>query len=143
MADSFGKKDREKKRKKRRENKAEKKAQRKAEGSKGNDIMYVDEFGNFTETAPDLNKKSKINEADIEISVPKKEREEEESAIKNGRVKFFNTEKGYGFILEDITGKSYFVHSNNLIDEIADNDKVSFEVGDGPKGPVALEVRLT
>lgn len=142
MADTFNKKDREKKRRKRRENKAEKKAQRKAEGTKGNEIMYVDEFGNFTTQAPDPTQKSKIKKEDIEISIPKKEEGEEESPFRNGTVKFFNYDKGYGFITDDVTGQSYFAHVNNLKDEIGENDKVQFEVGDGPKGPVALDVIL-
>ena len=143
MADSFGKKDREKQKRKRKEEKAARKERRKAEGIKGNDIMYVDEFGNFTTTPPDLTKKkSSVKLEDIEISVPKAEDIEEEDPIRNGTVKFFNTEKGYGFIIDDLTGDSYFAHINNLRDEITQNDKVQFEVGSGPKGPIALEVRL-
>lgn len=60
MADSFGKKDREKQKRKRKEEKAARKERRKAEGIKGNDIMYVDEFGNFTTTPPDLTKKKVV-----------------------------------------------------------------------------------
>ncbi|MEM6767376.1 MAG: cold shock domain-containing protein [Bacteroidota bacterium] len=142
MADSFNKKDREKKRRKRREEKAEKKEQRKAEGTKGNEIMYVDEFGNFTTTPPDQQKRTKIKVEDIDISTPTKEELENQDTTRKGRVKFFNTEKGYGFILDDITGESFFAHSNNLIDEITERDKVSFEIGSGPKGPIAMDVRL-
>ncbi len=142
MADSFNKKDREKKRRKKREEKAEKKERRKAEGKQGNDIMYVDEFGNFTTTPPDPKKRTKVNIEDISISVPTKESLEEEEGARSGRVKFFNTEKGYGFIVDDLTGESYFAHANNLIDEIKENDKVVFELGSGPKGPIALDVKL-
>lgn len=143
MADTFNKKDREKKRRKRKENKAEKKALRKADGNKGNEIMYVDEFGNFTEVAPDPKQKRKINKEEIEVSVPKKEEVEEEITQRSGTVKFFNYEKGYGFILDDLTGQSHFAHVNNLKDEITENDKVFFEAGQGPKGPVALDVVLS
>lgn len=143
MADTFNKKDREKKRRKRRENKAEKKAQRKAEGKSGNEIMYVDEFGNFTTEAPDPKQKSKIKQEDIAISIPKQEEVEEESPYRSGTVKFFNYDKGYGFIVDDVTGQSYFAHVNNLKDEVAENDKVNFEAGEGPKGPVALDVALS
>ena len=142
MADSFNKKNREKKRRKRKENKAEKKEQRKAEGIKGNDIMYIDEFGNFTTTPPNLQNRAKVKAEDIDISIPKKDDLENQDTIRTGRVKFFNTEKGYGFIIDDVTNESYFTHANNLIDEIAERDKVTFELGSGPKGPIALEVRL-
>ena len=142
MADSFNKKSREKKKRKKKEEKAEKREQRKAEESKGNQIVYIDEFGNFTSTPPHLQDRTKVKKEDIEISVPKKSELEDQDFSRNGRVKFFNAEKGYGFILDDLTGESYFAHANNLIDEIAERDRVVFEVGSGPKGPVALEVRL-
>lgn len=142
MADSFNKKDREKKRRKRKENKAEKKAQRKSEGVSGNGIMYVDEFGNFTDVPPDPKRKNKIRTEDIEISVPKQEDRDDSEFERRGRVKFFNTDKGYGFIIDEVTGESYFAHVNNLIDEITENDHVVFEIGSGPKGPVALNVKL-
>ncbi len=142
MADSFNKKDREKKRQKRKKEKAERKEQRKAEGKKGNDIMYVDEFGNLTPTPPDPKRKSKIKAEDIEISIPKKSEMDEFDHLRQGTVKFFNTDKGYGFIIDAVNGDSYFTHINNTHDPIKEGDKVVFEVGSGPKGPVALDVRL-
>lgn len=60
-----------------------------------------------------------------------------------GTVKFFNDAKGYGFITPDDGGKDVFVHANGLIDEIAQGDKVTYEVEDGRKGPNAVDVRLT
>ena len=45
----------------------------------------------------------------------------------NGTVKFFNTRKGFGFI-ECEGSKDIFVHANNLIDQINDGDKVSFDI---------------
>ena len=144
MADSFNKKDREKKRRKRKEQKAEKREQRKKDGAGGNQLMYMDEFGNFTTTPPELQNRTEISAESIDISVPKKEDIEEEDGVRNGKVKFFNTEKGYGFIIDEVTGDSYFTHISNVIDdaELRENDKVSFILGNGPKGPVAEEVRL-
>ncbi|MEL6135167.1 MAG: cold shock domain-containing protein, partial [Bacteroidota bacterium] len=115
---------------------------RKEEGIGGNDIMYMDEMGNFTTVPPHLQERTENKLEDIQISVPKKEEREAVETIRNGRVKFFNTEKGYGFIIDDETGESYFAHANNLIDEITDNDKVTFEIGSGPKGPIAMDVKL-
>lgn len=142
MADSFNKKDREKKRQKKKKDKAEKKELRKADGVKGNDIMYIDEFGNLTPNPPDPKRKSRIKAEDIEVSIPKKEDYEEMDAIREGVVKFFNSEKGYGFIIDSVTGESYFTHINNTRDPIKEGDKVVFEIGSGPKGPVALDVGL-
>ena len=143
MADTYSKKEREKKKRKKKEEKAARRDQKRHdEGEKGNQIMYVDEFGNFTETPPDPKQKAKVRISDIEVSVPKKDELEDDDPIRNGRVKFFNQEKGYGFIIDDLTGESYFAHANNLIDQIADNDLVRFEIGTGPKGPMAIEVAL-
>jgi len=142
MADSFNKKEREKKKRKRAKEKKERKEQRKAEGNKV-EFMYVDEDGNLTPTPPDpTKKKEEINLEDIMISVPKSEKSDESDFIRKGMVKFFNSEKGYGFIEDKDTRESFFVHSNNLVDQIRDNDKVTFEVGKGPKGPIAVDVKL-
>ena len=143
--ESFNKKEKEKKRRKRKKEKQERKEQRKAEkaesGAKSFDdmIMYLDEDGNFTSTPPDPSKKKKIKAEDIVLGVPSKEQREEE-AIRKGRVKFFNDEKGYGFIVDSATQDSIFVHINNCSDELQQNDRVTFEVEMGPKGPNAVNV---
>ena len=55
------------------------------------------------------------------------------------------TEKGFGFI-DDGTGKDMFFHSSNLegvtYDQLREGQRVSYEVGQGPKGPRAENVRL-
>ena len=143
MADSYNKKERQKKKQKRRKEKAERKEQRKLEENKTPEFMYVDEFGNLTATPPDpTKKKAEVKLEDIDISVPSQEKSSESSFIRTGVVKFFNTEKGYGFIIDDETQESYFVHVNSLTEEIKERDKVSFEIGSGPKGPVANEVKI-
>ncbi|BDS11576.1 cold-shock protein [Aureispira anguillae] len=141
MADSFNKKEREKKKEKRRKEKAERKLKQKLEGNKTEEFMYLDENGNLTPIKPDPSKKTEINLEDIEIGVPKKTDLEEE-LVQTGVVKFFNTEKGYGFITKKDSNESIFVHVNNLIDEIKDKDKVAFEVEMGAKGPIAVNVKL-
>ena len=54
------------------------------------------------------------------------------------------TDKGFGFIKRDGQEKDLFFHSNELVnisfDELQEGDKVSFEVGDSPKGPNAIKV---
>ena len=62
--------------------------------------------------------------------------------MKTGKVKFFNDSKGFGFIIDDETGKDYFVHVSGLIDEIRDEDAVTFDLQEGKKGLNAVEVRL-
>jgi len=48
--------------------------------------------------------------------------------MNNGTVKFFNETKGFGFIKEEGTDKEYFVHATGLIDEIRENDEVTFDL---------------
>ncbi|HKG07522.1 MAG TPA: cold shock domain-containing protein [Pedobacter sp.] len=61
--------------------------------------------------------------------------------MKTGTVKFFNTEKGFGFIKED-NGAEVFVHVSGLIDEIRENDNVEFEIQQGKKGLNAVNVKV-
>jgi CspA family cold shock protein len=62
--------------------------------------------------------------------------------MKNGRVKFFNESKGFGFIVDSESGKEYFVHASGLVDRIRENDEVSFELIEGKKGLNAVNVKL-
>lgn len=62
--------------------------------------------------------------------------------MSNGTVKFFNEAKGFGFIQEEGTDKEYFVHATGLIDEIKDNDEVTFDLQEGKKGLNAVNVKL-
>ncbi|MEZ5047463.1 MAG: cold shock domain-containing protein [Chitinophagaceae bacterium] len=59
-----------------------------------------------------------------------------------GTVKFFNEEKGFGFIKHDDSNQETFVHNNGLIDQIAQNDKVIFDVQEGRKGLNAINVKV-
>lgn len=61
--------------------------------------------------------------------------------MKKGTVKFFNTEKGFGFIKEE-NGQDIFVHATGLIDEIRENDTVTYETQRGKKGINAVNVSL-
>ncbi len=62
--------------------------------------------------------------------------------MQEGTVKFFNTEKGFGFITPTNSNEDIFVHANGLIDEIRENDKVQFETEQGRKGLNAVNVEL-
>ena len=61
--------------------------------------------------------------------------------MQTGTVKFFNEEKGFGFIAPDDGSKDLFVHISAILNgPITKDDKVEFEVGDGQKGPCAVKV---
>lgn len=62
--------------------------------------------------------------------------------MNNGTVKFFNNEKGFGFIKEENTNQEYFVHVTGLVNEVRENDKVTFELKEGKKGLNAVNVKL-
>jgi cold shock CspA family protein len=144
--ETWNKKETEKKKQKKRKDKEQKKQDRKAQAQEGNSlddmIAYVDEEGNISSTPPDPMKKRKIKKEDIEVSVPKQETERQSEVVRKGTVKFFNDAKGYGFIKDDQTQDSIFVHVNGLIDEITENDKVTFEVTMGQRGPNAVNVKV-
>ena len=59
-----------------------------------------------------------------------------------GAIKWFDPEKGYGFIQQDEGGDDLFVHHNETDGSaLNDNDNVEFEVGQGKKGPCATNVK--
>lgn len=62
--------------------------------------------------------------------------------MQEGKVKFFNETKGFGFITPNDGGNDVFVHTSGLKDRIRENDEVSFEVAQGQKGLNAVNVKL-
>ncbi len=138
---TFGKSEREKKRLKKRKDKQLKKEERKVSGLQNNEFVYVDEFGQLTNTPPDPSKKLKVDVESIEIGVPKKEDREEEDPIKKGKVSFFDSSKGFGFIIDNDSQEKYFVHVSGMTEEVGENDKVSFELERGLKGMNAVRVK--
>lgn len=62
--------------------------------------------------------------------------------MSTGTVKFFNDSKGFGFIKDDDSEQEYFVHASGLIDEVRENDQVSFDLKEGRKGLNAVNVKV-
>ena len=142
--ETFSKKELEKKRLQKRKDKEARKEDRKANAKEGQAwetmMAYVDENGNITNTPPDPTRKKIINADDI-VTGSRNFGGQQLSQAHTGRVTFFNTSKGYGFIKDSSSGDSVFVHMNSLLTPIKDNDQVSFEVERGPKGLNAVKVK--
>jgi cold shock CspA family protein len=142
---TWNKKEREKSKQKKRQDKEKKKEDRKSNPSAGgfdNMLAYVDENGQLTSTPPDPSKKRKIIAEQIETGVPRRENVEAADTTREGIVTFFNESKGFGFIKDLVTQESFFTHVNAHIDQIKENDRVSFQAVKGQKGLNAVDVRV-
>ncbi|MEO8933421.1 MAG: cold shock domain-containing protein [Xanthomarina sp.] len=145
---TFNKSEKEKKRLKKREDKRKKMEARKldkeAGGNEGIQFAYVDYNGNLTDTPPDPSLKIKVDAESIEVSIPKRDDSdiEEVDPVRKGKVSFFDNSKGFGFIIDSENQEKYFCHVSGLIDEIQENDKVSFELERGMKGLNAVRVTI-
>lgn len=143
---TFSKTEKEKKRLKKREEKRKKMEARKLDkeenGSNGIPMAYVDHNGNLTDTPPDPSMKVKVKAKNIEIGIPKKEDIEEDfDPVRKGKVSFFNDSKGYGFVVDVDTNEKYFMHISGIIDDVTENDKVTFELEKGQRGMNAVKVK--
>ena len=143
---TYNKSEKEKKRLKERQDKKKKMEARKLDakenGKKGIEFAYVDHNGNLTDTPPDPTLKVEVDIEDIILGIPKKEEGEAEDPIRKGKVSFFDSSKGFGFIIDAENQEKYFTHVSGLIDQIAENDKVTFELERGMKGMNAVKVTL-
>jgi CspA family cold shock protein len=72
--------------------------------------------------------------------------EQRKSIMAQGTVKWFNADKGFGFIAQDGGGEDVFVHFSAIqssgYKSLDENQKVEFDLAQGPKGPQAENVRI-
>ena len=141
-SNSFNKREIEKSKQQRRKEKQQRKEERKNNPTSTFEdmIAYVDENGVITSTPPDPTNKLEVEIEDIIISTPKKE--ELEDPILQGRVEFFNSDKGFGFIKHIGSVEKYFFHVSNAPSSIAEGNMVTFELERGQKGMNAVKIAL-
>lgn len=140
---TYNKKEKEKAKIKKREEKQKKKDARKAEKSPGIEFAYVDHNGNLTDTPPDPSLKVEVDPEEIVLGVPPQAEGDKEvfDPVRKGKVSFYDSSKGFGFIVDNENNEKYFTHVSGIIDEIAENDNVSFELEKGQRGMNAVKVQ--
>jgi CspA family cold shock protein len=62
--------------------------------------------------------------------------------MNEGTIKFFNEAKGFGFITPNDGGQDVFVHVTGLNEQVRENDRVTYSVENGKKGPNAVNVKV-
>ncbi len=140
---TYSKKEKEKAKLKKREEKRKKREARKQDKSPGIEFAYVDHEGNLVDTPPDPADKVEIEAEEIVLGVPPKEEGDQEAfdPVRKGKVSFYDSSKGFGFIIDEENNEKYFTHVSGIIDEISENDKVSFELEKGQRGMNAVKVQ--
>lgn len=135
MADSFSKKEGNKKKAKKKQDKVLRREDRKVNNNKGKSledmIIYVDKNGNFTSIPPHLQVEEDL--------ISRNTNSNEASEIYSGMINFLH-EKGYGFITEDKTRDSIFFNYDVNSFPFKKNDKVSFKKESSLKGFKATQI---
>jgi cold shock CspA family protein len=143
MAETFAKKEKEKKKAKEKQDKAQKMKERKANATKGKsleDMMaFVDENGDLSATPPDPKKKRVTNVEDIQLGASRPL--EPEEITRKGIITYFNEAKGYGFITDAKSRENVFVHINQISEPVKEGNMVTFETERTPKGLSAVRVK--
>jgi len=138
---TFNKLEREKNKAKKREEKRKKMQARKEARERGDlkqeEFVYVDHLGNFTDTPPDPAEKEEIKLESINLGATKNQDFDEKI---QGKVTFYDNEKGFGFIKNIISQESYFFHFSECKDTLAQGDKVEFDTVRGEKGLNAVKI---
>lgn len=141
MADSYFKKENNKKKIQKQKDKAARREDRKSNNSKGksleDQLVYVDEFGRFSDTPPE--KRTEVKLEDIQLGATPVE---DAPTHFLGKVSYFG-DKGYGFITENDTEERVFFHQNNCLKPVKMGDKVQFEKERTARGIAAIQIDIS
>lgn len=141
--ETFRKKENIKKREQRKKEKEIRKENRSSNSTKGKSfedmLAYVDENGNLTTQKPEEGQKKKaIKAEEILVSTPKMV---EEDLVQQGKVNYYNDQKGWGFI-NDAHGERIFFLIAEAPAHIKVDDKVSFKTQKSPRGLQAFAIEI-
>jgi cold shock CspA family protein len=140
--ETFRKKENIKKREQKKKDKELRKENRSSQSDKGKSLedmlAYVDENGNLTTKKPAEFKKQKVNVEEIQISTPKMV---EEDDVHKGKVKYYNEQRGWGFINNEFGERVFFLIAEAPA-SIKVDDVVNFRTRKGPKGLQAYEIQV-
>lgn len=104
-------------------------------------LAWVDENGVITSVPQDQTNRKEINAETIVVGIPKAEfRNDISERDHRGKVTTFDVNKGFGFIVDEKTNESIFVHISDCVSEIKQDDTVEFEIKNGQKGLKATNV---
>ena len=105
-------------------------------------ITSLHKYSQISDEMINPSMKIKVKAENIELGIPKKEDSDEEyDPVRNGKVSFYDSSKGFGFIIDTETNEKHFTHVSGIIDEITENDKVTFELEKGQRGMNAVKVK--
>lgn len=140
MAETFNKKEREKKKKQIRQEKQQRSQERKQQSRDGNNLdemmAYLDINGNLTNLPPEKQELLAQGRRDTTNG------DQQGSNFRTGTVKFVNYKKGFGFIRDSMTQESVFVHVNVLPGQVRENSQVKFKTRNDSRGITAILVEL-
>lgn len=140
MAETFKKRTLQQRRARRKQEKIERRQRRRTEEEKQTPeemIVYIDQFGSFTDVPPSEQNRDKVKLEDIQLGAGAVEPETEF----RGTISLYLTDKAYGFIREEETGQSIFFHNSSLKDQVSERDRVIYEKERTPKGYATIKVR--
>lgn len=143
--ETSSKKEVKKRKEQKRKEKEQKRARKKTEGvrtSFEDMIAYIDEYGVISSKPPEPGKRIEIAAESIELNNTRSNPEINSNPQRKGIITFYNEMKGFGFIRDLESNQRVFVHANNLLDPVKEDNLVLYETSRGPKGISAIKVRL-
>lgn len=141
--ETYSKKERQKKKLQKKKEKHLRRDEKRLEEPKSKSLddmfAYVDENGNISSTPPDPTKIKEVALEDIVLDNSRQSADDDTPPA--GKVTYFDSSKGYGFITDSKSGERLFVHINDAAEPLAEGDRVTYSVTRSPRGMQAERVK--